>query len=371
MKKTLLIIGVIILIPIAYLLYWPVPVRPMAWDAPLSQGYTGDFTANNKLADLDRLALDGHAGPEDISGRMEDGSFFLYTAVHDGTVLRVDPRSNTASVFANTGGRPLGMEFDGAGNLIIADAFRGLLSINPGGEVQVLADKTDDGSPILYADDLDIAADGRIFFSDASTRFGAKAAEGTMAGSLLALMEHSNDGRVLVYDPADKSVTTVLDGLTFPNGIAMCPQDICFLVAETGTYSVKRIWLNGSKAGQVDTVLSNLPGFPDNVNRAGDGTFWVGLTSPRSEAFDKLSQRPFVRKMMQRLPASMRPAAQNYGLVVNFGLDGHVLNVLQDPSGAYPLTTGAYDAGDGWLYISSLSADTIGRHPWTQTAPPR
>jgi len=58
------------------------------------------------------------------------------------------------------------MEMDAAGNLIIADAYRGLLSVTPDGSVTVLTDEMD-GTLILYADDLDIAAGGVIYFSDA------------------------------------------------------------------------------------------------------------------------------------------------------------------------------------------------------------
>ncbi len=361
------ITGLTLALGIAYLLFWPLPLKPMAWDAPVSPGYQGEWEPNTKLAGLDKISLGEHAGPEDVTARVIDGSLTIFTAVHDGSILRIGPVRKSVSVFANTGGRPLGLEFDNANNLIVADAYRGLLSINPEGDVEVLADTADDGTPIRYADDLDIADDGRIFFSDASTRFGAKASGGTLQGSLLALMEHSDDGRVLVYNPEDKSVSTLIDGLTFPNGVVMCPQDVCVLVAETGTYGVKLIWLKGSNVGQVDTILDNLPGFPDNLNRAPDGSFWLGLTSPRSTPLDKLSKSPFMRNIVQRLPASLRPKATSYGFVLNFGLDGHVLNVLQDPVGSYPLTTGALEPGDGWLYISSLSATKLGRRPWPKT----
>ncbi len=367
MYTLLKIVVLALVLGAAYLLFWPVPLNPMAWDAPRSPDYTGQWEPNNKLANLDKISLAPHIGPEDVTARVIDGKLAVFTAVHDGSILRIDPVTKAVSVFAHTGGRPLGLEFDSVGNLIVADAYRGLLLINPAGGIEVLADTVSDDSPILYADDLDIANDGRIFFSDASTRFGAEASGGTLQGSLLALMEHSNDGRILVYDPQDKSVTTLLDGLTFPNGIAMCPQDVCVLVAETGTYAIKRIWLKGGKAGQIDILLNNLPGFPDNLNRAPDGSFWLGLTSPRSEALDKLSDKPFVRSIVQRLPAALRPKATNYGFVLNFGLDGHVLNVLQDPTGGYPLTTGALEPGDGWLYISSLNAANLGRRPWPKT----
>ena len=42
--------------------------------------------------------------------------------------------------------------------------------------VETLTDSVD-GTPILYADDLDIADDGIIYFSDASTKFGAHSRE--------------------------------------------------------------------------------------------------------------------------------------------------------------------------------------------------
>jgi sugar lactone lactonase YvrE len=370
MKALFALLGLGLLGCLAYLLFWPVAISPVAWQASTPPGYAGQWEANTRLAKLDNIPLGEHAGPEDITARMIDGRLAVFTALHDGSIIRVNPENGEVTAFANTGGRPLGLEFDAAANLIVADAYRGLVSISPDGTVTLLSDKTNDNSPIRYADDLDIASDGRIFFSDASTHFGAKDSGGTLQGSLLALMEHSNDGRILVYDPADKTTTVLKDGLTFPNGIAMCPQDRCLLVAETGTYSVKRIWLQGKKAGQIETLLDNLPGFPDNLNRAPDGSFWLGLTSPRSTPLDKLSDKPFMRKIIQRLPAAMRPKAENYGFVLNFSLDGYVLNVLQDPKGTYPLTTGAFEPDDGWLYISSLSATHIGRLPWPKTERP-
>jgi len=37
--------------------------------------------------------------------------------------------------------------------------------------------------------------------------------------------------------------------------------------------------MNGSPG---EVILDNLPGFPDNINNAEDGTFWIGLVSPRN-----------------------------------------------------------------------------------------
>lgn len=365
LKKILLVLLLPVVAGLAYLTLWPVPINPVAWNAPKSVGYVGKFDPNMRLANLKTLAIGEHHGPEDIAGRVENDRMIIYTSTQNGDIIRIDPVTNKHDIFAKTGGVALGLQFAPNGNLIVADAHKGLLSIDASGTVTVLTDKTDAGSPLLFTDELAIAADGKIYFSDASTKFGAKVAGSTLSGSLLELMEHGSTGRVLVYNPADKTTKTVADHMSFPNGIAMCPDDACILIAETGTYSIKRLWLKGLKAGIMDTVIENLPGFPDNINRSTnggqDGRYWIGLTSPRSEALDNLSANPFMRKLVLRLPASLRPKAVNYGFVFAIDMNGKVLAQYQDPSGAYPLTTGATEPGDGWLYIGSLSADILGR----------
>jgi sugar lactone lactonase YvrE len=345
----------------AYLLLWPVPIEPVAWDSPSNKGYSGQFAVNKKLSDLKRLSIGEHHGPEDVAGRMESGEMVLYTSTQSGDIIRIVPSSNSHEVVVNTGGVALGLQFDAVGNLIVADAHKGLLQIDPQRKITVLSNQAENQSPILYADELDIAADGKIYFSDASTKFGAKAAGSTMAGSLLELMEHGRTGRVLVYDPADKSTKTIASGMSFPNGIAMCPEDACLLIAETGTYSIKKLWLKGPKAGDMETVIDNLPGFPDNINRGQDGRYWLGLTSPRSQVMDDMADQPLLRKVAMRLPQFMRPGPSSYGFVIAIDHKGAVLEQFQDASGTYPLTTGATEPGDGWLYIGSLGATYLGR----------
>lgn len=344
-----------------YLALWPVPVAPHAWDAPKNLGYVGPFAPNERLADLQSLSIGDHHGPEDIA--VHNG--MVFTTSQDGVVIKVDPATNAAQVFARTGGKPLGLEIDANDNLIIADAYKGLISVNPSGEVAVLTDGVGPNSPILYADDLDIGADGTIYFSDASTKFGAEAAGSTMAGSLLELMEHGRTGRLLAYNPRDKSTRIIAGGFSFANGVAMEPPHYdgseSVLMIETGLYRVIRVFVSGPRTGEHDVVIDNLPGFPDNINPGTNGTYWLGLVSPRSDWLDANSDKPFMRKLAMRLPESMRPKAENYGFVMQINSQGEVLQTLQDPAGGYPLTTGAIEGGDGWLYITSLGSTTLGR----------
>lgn len=357
MRSALLFIGIPIALAIAYLLAWPVPIQPVAWTPTIDPGYVGDFAANTKLANAQYIELpDGEYGPEDLAVG-PDGH--LYTAVHSGKILRLNVASKSFSVVAETGGRPLGIEFGPDGSLWIADAYLGLLVMSADGSIEVIASQTDDGSPILYADDVDIAPDGKVYFSDASTRFGAKAIGGTLEASLIDLMEHSSNGRVLVYDPSAGTTTIFAEGLTFANGVAVTASGDALLVNETGTYAVHSYSLLADNKGEKSTVRSGLPGFPDNINRMPDGSFWLGIVSPRSAAMDSLAQSPFMRKVVMRLPASARPGPQRYSFVVRVDEQGEVTGNLQDPTGFYASTTGATVLPDGRLAISSLTEPRI------------
>ncbi len=341
-----------LLVAAAYLLFWPVPIDPVAWDAPEDAGYVGDFVPNERLATPKLISLGDHSGPEDaVLGR--DG--LIRVATHDGAILTVDLDSGVTAEFAMTGGRPLGLEFGPDDRLYVADAYRGLMAIEMDGKVTLLSDQTADGSPIRYANDLDVAQSGIVYFSDASTKFGARQEGGTYEASLLDLMEHGPNGRILKYDPATGQTEIILDGLHFANGVALGGDDSYLLIAETGTYSVLKLWLTGDKAGDVETVIENLPGFPDNLNRDRGDSFWLGLVSPRSAIADAVSDKPFLRKIIQRLPASIRPQAQRYGFVVRMDGDGRVLETVQGPQGYYALTTGATPGPNGELVITSLT----------------
>jgi len=338
---------------IAYLAFWPVSVEPIAWSAPKNLGFTGSFKSNQLLDHIELTSLAGHEGPEAI---VMDQQGTLFTATHDGWILKNNGDSWTEWV--NTEGRPLGLAIDKDGSLVAADAFRGLLRITQDKHITLLSDSVN-STRIRYANDLDIAADGTVYFTDSSTKFGAKENGGTYPASLLDLNEHGGHGRLLKYDPVSGKTNLLLDQLNFANGVALDPQENFLLVNETGSYRVLKFWLKGDKEGKTDVLIDNLPGFPDNISTGHNGRFWLGLPSPRSSVLDKISASVALRKLIQRLPAFVRPKAIPYGHVVALDKDGNVLLSLQDPDGAYPITTGVLETSDK-LYISSLVFDSVG-----------
>jgi len=357
-KHAVLTIAGLICFGALYLLAWSVSIEPAAWQAPLNPGYTGFFEQNNRLTGLQVLSIGNHHGPEDIA---LDSTGRIYAATHQGHIVRLRADGTNPEIWADTGGRPLGIDFDARGNLLVADAYRGLLMVSTRGKVTELATVAD-GVPIKYADDVDVAANGLIYFSDASTKFGAREYGGTYAASLLDIMEHGGHGRLLVYDPADGRARTLLTGLNFANGVAVAHDQASVLVNETGSYRVLRYWIAGPRQGQSEAVIEALPGFPDNLSTGLDGRYWVALIAPRNDLLDNLADKPFVRKMIQRLPAFLRPKAAHYGHIIALNQHGQVVLDLQDPSGAYPKTTGVTETPD-YLYVGSLTAPEMRRLP--------
>jgi sugar lactone lactonase YvrE len=350
---------------VAYLLFWPVPIEPVAWSPPESVGYSGPHARNARLAGLTAISIAPEIGPEHIAFG-PDGK--LYTGVRSGAVLRMNPDGTAIETVVNTGGRPLGLDFDADGRLVIADALRGLLSVGPDGQVSVLTDRVDD-DPIRYADAVVVAANGRMLFTDASRRLSPREF-GTFDAALLDIMEHSCTGRVLEYDPGSRRTRVLIHNLCFPNGVALSGDQRHVFVAETGAHRIWRVEITladvDARAAALDSthararvIVANLPGFPDNLTRSADGRLWTGLTKPRSPAVDALAGHPFLRAVTLRLPKSLWPVPPAYGHVVAFDEDGRILADLQDPAGRIPETSGVTGHA-GSLYIQSLHADAIG-----------
>jgi len=354
-NKLSVVVGLIALL-FLYFLFWPVPIDPVSWDAPVDAGLVDPFASNDRLRRAEVFDLGSHTGPEDVTGG-PDG--LIYAATADGVIIRLRPGGSRVEVFAETGGRPLGIEFDADGNLFVANATLGIQKITPDGSVQVLVD-TYDGQRIEYADDLAVAANGKIYFSDASSKFSASKSGGSYEASLLDILEHGGHGRIFEFDPASGKTVVIADGLNFANGVAISDDQQYLLFNETGHYRVWRYWLEGPRRGQREVVIENLPGFPDNVNNGLNGKFWIGLVAPRNDLLDELSNKPWLRKVTQRLPAFLRPKAEPSSHIIAITGDGQVLMNLQDSAATVPALTGAFETRDA-IWLSSLFGNRLAR----------
>jgi len=90
--------------------------------------------------------------------------------------------------------------------------------------------------------DLDVAADGTIYFTDASSKY-------SLVIFKADLLEHQGNGRLLAYDPKTKATRVVLGNLVFANGVAVSPDQSFLLVVETGKVSRSPRVAKWTKAG--------------------------------------------------------------------------------------------------------------------------
>jgi len=347
-------IMLLLALPAAYLLFWPVPIEPLAWNAPKNLGLVGLFAPNDRLAAVQIIDIAPHEGPEDIAGG-PDG--FVYASTLSGDIIRFKLGGPPPETFANVGGRPLGLEFDATGNLLVANSMLGLQRVSPSGQIELLFDKTET-HPLVYPNDVAVAANGKIYITQASSKFTPQNSGGTYEASLLDILEHGGHGDVFEYDPATGLTNSIMRDLNYANGIAISADQQYLLVNELANYRVWRHWLQGPNAGSSQVILENLPGFPDNVNNGLAERFWVGLVAPRNELIDALSDKPFLRKIVQRLPAFIRPAAVPSSHVIGISGDGEILMNLQDTSARFPAITGVFETRDS-LFLSTLFGNKI------------
>lgn len=128
-------------------------------------------------------------------------------------------------------GRVLGVDFhkERHNELYAMDSSHGLLKVNVDtGEVDILIPINQEGNvPILnFPNDLVVLHNGSVFFTDSSKKFNRKE-------NRLDVLEGRGNGQLVHYNPTDGSVSVVLDGLHFPNGICVGGHDDILLISET------------------------------------------------------------------------------------------------------------------------------------------
>jgi sugar lactone lactonase YvrE len=332
---------------LGYLLLWPVPIDPVPWTPLRAPDLTGIYAPNDRLAGVTRYEVG--PSPEDVA---VDSSGRLYCGLDDGRVVRLHDGGQVVETFAAIEGRPLGLDFDDGENLVVCDLYGRLLQILPDGEVRVLVSEVD-GVPLGLVNDVDVGADGTVYFSESST---------VRTNTTLELLEHRPNGRLLAYNPDVKSTRILLDGLRYANGVAVSPDQSFVLVVETARYQVWRVWLSGPSQGVAEVFVDNLPGFPDGVSSDGEGTFWLALMSPRNALADWALSRPFVREIIARVPESLLPSAPRYGFVLGLDEQGRVHHNLQDPDGGFAGIS-SVESHEGKLFLGSLLEKAIGVLP--------
>jgi ribose transport system permease protein len=337
--------------------YSALPATPSA-----EPGSGSPFALNDRLAETEFIGLGEIEGPEDVILDEDDN---LYCGTRNGEVVRfLAPDYKQWEVFAHTGGFPLGLAFDRAGALTVCVGAMGLYSVARDRTVTRLSAETNrtpfsilDDARLRDPNDCDIAPDGRIFFTDSTTRYDAH-------DWALDSVESRPTGRLLVYDPRNGRTRTVLRGMSYLNGVCMAHDGQSLFLAESWACRVHRYWFDGPKAGRLDCVIAAMPGYPDNINRASDGGYWMAWLGMRTPSYDLALRKPGMRKRMtRRLPQDdwLFPNI-NTGGVVKFDENGAITEVLGNLGGhSHPMVTSMREH-KGALYVGGILNNRIGRY---------
>lgn len=287
-------------------------------------------------------------GAEDV---VVDPEGWVYTGTADGSVFRVQPDGRRIDRVGDTGGRPLGLELLPDGRILVCDSHRGLLALDPGsGSIEVLTALVN-GQRMLFCNNAAVHSSGDIYFSDSSRIFPLEQWRAD-------LVENTASGR-LFRRAADGSVEVLLEGLRFANGVALSTDESFVAVAESAGRTVVRLWLTGPRAGEVDHIATELPGYPDNIARGSDGLIWVTIGSPRSALVERLMRAPMpVRRAAWRIPEALQPRPARTVLVMAFDDTGRVVHDISADASSFHMATGVREH-HGRVWVGSLAEPAI------------
>lgn len=335
---------------------------PVALELDDVRGMDG-LMPNSVLPKLSAAGLIGSGqvdGPEDVLLDAEDN---LYCGTRDGRIMRFSaPDYTEVGVLAKIGGRPLGLAFDPEGRIVTCVAGMGLVRVTLKGGAELLTDQTErslfsiqDDTTIRMADDLDIAPDGTIYFTDATKRYD-------IADWGLDLLEGRPNGRLLSFEPKSRTTKTVCDNLIFPNGVCLTHDGQYLLVASTWTCSILIFDLRNLSVGP-RIFVRGLPGYPDNINRASDGGYWIALAGMRNPVMDEAMTMPQLRRRMAKRvpPTNWLFGNLNIGGVLKIDGAGKICDALWDkPDGPLYMITSMREH-KGALYLGGVTNNKIGR----------
>lgn len=279
----------------------------------------------------------------------------VFTGTEDGAIWALDPTTGSTRRVADTGGRPLGLELLPDGDLVVCDTRRGLLRVSvASGAVEVLVDRVD-GRPMAFCNNAAVAADGTIWFSDSSLHYGVEQWKDDF-------VQDTHSGRLLRRD-LDGTVTVVLEGLRFANGVALAADESYVAVAECRGRTVVRLWLSGEREGERDHLVTDLPGYPDNISLGSDGLIWVAVASPVDGLVERLGSAPVVlRKAVTRIPEALQPKPAQTIRVQAYDDEGRLVHDLDldrpERGPGYHMVTGVREH-DGRVWMGSLHEPSV------------
>ncbi|XP_060072783.1 adipocyte plasma membrane-associated protein-like [Ylistrum balloti] len=355
----------------------PSPIRPNLYIYPKPlPALEGTLQKNNLLQRAKKLFEGQLLGPESITAG-KNGT--LYTGAQDGRILAFN--NTHIWTIARTGqnvpgcgsfelepicGRPKGLKMNREGDLLVLDAYFGLLKVNVStGQMEMLLSSETgiNGEPFFFLNSLDISQSGLVYFTDSTTRWGRRHYR-------YEVMEVNALGRLIEYNPETKVARQLLGNLYLANGIALSQDESFLVISEMSVCRLSRLYLKGPKTGQMDIFSDNLPGYPDNIKINNHGNFYVGLGAVRYEGVSKIG--PFLDLVgpypgIKNFIAKVTPLflfdifVPRHAIVLEISPDGKIIRSLHDPTGQVTSAVGEAYQHQGYLYLAHFKSTFIGQ----------
>ncbi|XP_058727745.1 protein STRICTOSIDINE SYNTHASE-LIKE 4-like [Vicia villosa] len=326
------------------------PIDPVVLHIPPAAS-SFSSAKNNQLQNVIKLGEGIMKRPEDVC--VDKG--VLYTATEDGWIKRMVRNGNWENWKHIDSSTLLGITTLKDGGLIVCDATMGLLKVTEEDGFSVILSQVN-GSQLLFTDDVIEASDGNIYFSIPSTKFG-------MHNWFLDVLEARPHGQVLKYNPISNETTIVFDDLAFPNGVALSKDEDYLLVCETWKFRCIRHWLKGNNKGKTDIYIENLPGGPDNINLAPDGSFWIALLQMTSERTSFMHTSKVFKHLLASFPRliNLFNSAIKSAMVVKVDTEGNIIKRFGDNDGKIITGVTSVVEFEDHLYLGNINTDFVGK----------
>ncbi|WP_199433798.1 SMP-30/gluconolactonase/LRE family protein [Qaidamihabitans albus] len=337
----------------------------------------GGLTPNDRLDELEPAHEAPVQEPDDVV-LDADGSLLVTSGR---SLLRLSgPRFRDRSVVASFDGEAGAIARDGDGGVFVCVAGAGLLRVGPDATTTVVTDVADDGQPVQCPTGVAVAGDGTVYLTDGSKRHHG-------GDWVRDLMELNALGRLLRCPRSGGRAQVLADGLRYPSGLCLSPEEDALVVSEAWAHRLVRYPLADIRSPE--QIRANLPGYPGRIAPAADGGYWLAVFALRTQLVEfVLTQRDYVEQMMRIIEPDywIRPALRtlnsgleplqggqirklgvikpwapprSYGLVARIEEDGHAQSSLHSRGGANRHgVTSARQFGDR-LLIAARGGDLV------------
>lgn len=365
------LVGVILVI-----LLYPASYKCQPYQLPSRPQLKGVLAVNDVLTKAEHLLEGELNGPECL---LVEGDT-IYTGTEDGVIMEIRNGEIQRDIRFTDGpcgnyelepicGRPLGIRRLNENELVVADAYLGIYTVNfetksfkrllEGGSVV-------NGRPLKFINDVEVVNENLILFTDSSSRWSRR-------HFLKDILEGNPTGRVLSLVPSTGKLRVLMDNLYFANGIQLFKDKKSFLVAETTMARILRHYISGPKKGTTEVFAENLPGLPDNLRLSTNGTFWVAMAAIRRKQqfsmFDFLGDKVLLREMILKLipdhywSTIYKTFRPRHAMIVQLDDTGNIVSTAHDLFGEVVSDISHVSDDKNYLYLGSLHANYIARVP--------